>query len=76
LGLLKLEHEREEATVAELKQEVDRLQAALAEKDEGAGDTAHAQVQTDLGAEFFDGGAIAKHGRLKQGMSNDLSPSD
>lgn len=76
MGLLKLEHEREETTVAELQQEVDRLQAALAEKDEGAGETAHVQVQTDLGAEFFDAGAIAKHGKLKHGMSNDLSPSD
>ena len=78
MGLLKLEHEREEGNVEELQQEVERLQAALAEKDEGAGETAHAQVQTDVGAEFFDAGAIAKHGRLKHGMSNDLdkSPSD
>ena len=76
MRLLKLEHEREEANVEELQQEVDRLQAALAERDEGAGETAHAQVQTDLGAELFDAGAIAKHGRLKNGMTNDLSPSD
>lgn len=76
LGLLKLEHERGEAKVKELQEEVGRLQAALAEKDEKAGEVAHAQVQTDVGAEFFDAGAITKHGRAKHGMSNDLSPSD
>ena len=50
MGLLKLEREGKNAEINELKMDVERLELAL----EGVGEEkVDAEVQTDIGAEFF-----------------------